>query len=107
MKIGMQQKIGDVDMDDLRMKLNGVKQKLRYQVQLYFERLDDLFRKGKIKDVEQRHKFLAHLQLRIKKLCTVKTYANVKEMLSVAKEVERVYGEFAETPFEPFMMNQC
>jgi len=29
MKIGMQQKFGDVDMDDLRMKLDGVKQELR------------------------------------------------------------------------------
>ncbi len=93
-------------MDDLRMKLDGVKQELKQQVQLYFDRLDDLFRKGKIKDVEQRRKFLAHLQLRIKKLCMVKTYVNVEEMLLVAKEVERVYGEFGEIPFEPFMEEQ-
>jgi len=44
-----------------------------------------------------------YLQLMIKKLCMVKTYVNVEEMLLVAKEVERVYGEFGETPFEPLM----
>jgi hypothetical protein len=32
----------------------------------------------------------------------VKTYANVEEMFVVAKNVERVFGEFSETPFEPF-----
>jgi hypothetical protein len=61
MKIGMQQKFGDVDMDELRMILDGVKQELRQKVQLCFDRLDKLFKKGKIKDVEQRHKFVAHL----------------------------------------------
>jgi hypothetical protein len=31
----------------------------------------------------------------------VKTYANVEEMLVVAKDVEKVLGELGETPFEP------
>jgi hypothetical protein len=35
------------------------------------------------------------------RLVVVKMYANVEEMLVVAKEVERVLGELGETPFEP------
>jgi hypothetical protein len=69
---------------------------------LYFDWFNDLFKKGKIKDGELRRRFLAHLRPKIKKLCMVKTYANVEEMLSVAKKMERVLGELGETPFEPF-----
>ncbi len=35
------------------------------------------------------------------KIVVVKTYANVEEMLVVAKDVEKVFGELGETPFEP------
>jgi len=41
------------------------------------------------------------MRLEIKKLCMVRTYANVKEMLLIAKEVERVLGELGDIPFEP------
>jgi hypothetical protein len=44
--------------------------------------LDKLFKKGKNKDDEQRHRFLANMHLEIKKLCMVRTYANV-EMLAI------------------------
>jgi len=106
MKREMQQKFGDVDMDELRMKLDGVKHELRQKVQLCFDQLDKLFKKRKIKDVEQRRKFLAHLQPKFRKLCMVRTYANVKEMLLVAKEMERMLGELGETPFEPLKEEQ-
>jgi hypothetical protein len=106
MKVRMQQTFGDVDMDELRMELDGVKHELRQKVQLYFDRLDKLFKKRKIKDVEQRCKFLAHLQLKFRKLCMVRTYANVKEMLLVAKKVESVLGQSGEIPFEPLKEEQ-
>jgi hypothetical protein len=38
---------------------------------------------------------------KIKKIVVVKTYANVEEMLVVAKDVERVLGELGEMLFEP------
>ncbi len=79
-------------MDELRMKLDGIKHELRQKVQLCFDRLDKLFKKGKIKDVEQRRKFLTHLQLKFRKLCMVKTYANVKEMLLVVKKSGKCVG---------------
>jgi hypothetical protein len=46
------QKYGNVDADDIRMKMDAVKQEPKKRVQKYFERLDKLFRKGKIQDVE-------------------------------------------------------
>jgi len=42
------QKYGDVDADDIRMKLDAIKQEPREKVQKYYERLDKLFQKGRI-----------------------------------------------------------
>jgi hypothetical protein len=39
---------------------------------------------------------------KIKKLGMVRTYANVEEILVVAKDIERIIVELGETPFEPF-----
>jgi hypothetical protein len=44
--------------------------------------LDKLFKKRKIKDDEQRRRFLRHMHLEIRKLCMVRTYANVEKMLA-------------------------
>jgi hypothetical protein len=44
----MIQKYGNIDADDIRMKLDAIKQEPRERVQKYFERLDKLFRKGQI-----------------------------------------------------------
>jgi hypothetical protein len=102
MKTNMQHKFGDVDLDELRMKINFVKHELQQRVQLYFDMLDKLFRKRKIKHDEQRRCFLVHLQLKIKNLCMVRMYINVEEILVAAKDVEKVYGELGEMSFEPF-----
>jgi hypothetical protein len=101
MKTNMHRKFGVVDLDELRVKMDPVKQEPMQQVQLYFDKLDKLFRRGKIKDDEQKRHFLAHLRPKIRKLCMVRTYANVEEILATAKDVERVLGELGETPFEP------
>jgi hypothetical protein len=58
----MIQKYGNIDADDIRMKMDAIKQEPKERVQKYFERLDKLFRKGQIQDVEQRRKFLARLK---------------------------------------------
>jgi hypothetical protein len=42
------QKYGTVDADDIRMRMDAIKQEPRERVQRYFERLDKLFRKGHI-----------------------------------------------------------
>jgi uncharacterized protein YdaL len=36
----------------------------------------------------------------------VRTYANVEEILTTTKDVERVFGETGETPFEPLKEEQ-
>jgi len=50
----MIQKYGNIDADDIQMKMDAIKQEPKERVQKYFERLDKLFRKGQIQDVEQR-----------------------------------------------------
>ncbi len=42
------QKYGDVDVDDIRMKLDAIKQEPKERVQKYFERLNKLFQRGRI-----------------------------------------------------------
>jgi hypothetical protein len=95
------QKYGRIDADDIRMKMDAVKQEPKEQVQKYFERLDKLFRKGQIQDVEQRRRFLARLRPEICKLCVVRIFADIEELVAAAIEVERVLGELGETPLEP------
>jgi hypothetical protein len=68
--------------------------------------LDKLFQRGKIPDAEQRRRFLGKLRPEIRKICVVRTYANIEEMVGAATELEKVLGEFGETPFEPLKEEQ-
>ncbi|CAM6019453.1 unnamed protein product [Sphagnum balticum] len=90
-----------VDDDDIRAKLDAIKQEPRERVQKYFERLDRLFQRGRITDAEQRRRILARLRPKIRKLCVVRTFADIEELVGAASELERVLGEIGETPFEP------
>jgi predicted component of viral defense system (DUF524 family) len=83
------------------MKMDAVKQEPKERVQKYFERLDKLFRKGQIQDVEQRKRFLARLRPEIQKLCVVRAFTDIEELVAAAIEVERVLGELGEMPLEP------
>jgi len=100
------QKYGYVDADDIRMKLDAIKQEPKERVQKYFEHLDRLFQKGKIQDAEQKRRFLAILRPKIRKLCVVRTFADIEELVSAATEFERVLGKLGETPFEPLKEEQ-
>ncbi len=100
------QKYGHVDDDDIRMKLDAIKQEPRGRVQKYFKRLDKLFQRGRIPDAEQRRQFLGKLRLEIRKLCIVRTFADVEELVGATTELERVLGELGETPFEPLKEEQ-
>ncbi len=100
------QKYGDVDADDIRMKLDGIKQEPKERVQRYFGRLNRLFQKGRIPDAEQRRRFLARLRPEIRKLCVVGIFTDIEEMVGAATELERVLSELGETPFEPLKEEQ-
>ncbi len=89
-------------MNYIGMKMDVVKQEPRHQIQFYLAQLDKLFRNGKIKDDEQRKRFLAYLWPEIKKLWMVITYRNVEKKLIDAKDVEKVFGKLGKIPFEPF-----
>jgi hypothetical protein len=52
--------------------------------------------------VEQKRRFLARLRPEIRKLCVVRTFADIEELVGAATEVERVLGELGETPYESF-----
>jgi predicted aspartyl protease len=88
------------------VKLDAIKQEPKERVQRYFERLDRLFQRGRIPDAEQRQRFLARLKPKIRKLCVVRNFANIEELVGVATELERVLGELGETPFKPLKEEQ-
>jgi hypothetical protein len=88
------------------MKLDAIKQEPKERVQKYFERFDKLFQKGRIPDAEQRRRFLARLRPEIRKLCIVRTFINIEELVGAATKLERVLGEIGETPFEPLKEEQ-
>jgi hypothetical protein len=88
------------------MRFDAIKQEPKERVQKYFERLDKMFQQGKILDAEQRKRFLGKLRPEIRKLCVVRTFADIEEMVGAATELERVLGELGETPFEPLKEEQ-
>jgi len=100
------QKYGNVDTDDIRVKLDAIKQEPKERVLKYFERLDKLFQRGRIPNAEQRRWFLGRLKPEIRKLCIVRTFADIEELVGAATELERVLGELGETPFEPLREEQ-
>jgi hypothetical protein len=100
------QKYGNVDADDIRMKLDAIKQEPKERVQKYVERLGKLFQKGRIPHAEQRRRFLARLRPEIRKLCVVRAFTDIEKLVGAATELERVLGEIGETPFEPLKEEQ-
>jgi len=71
------------------------------KVQLYYDRLERLFVKGRILDAKRKRRFLSNLRPKLRKLSMVCTYQNMDELLSATIEVEKVLGEIGETPYEP------
>lgn len=43
---------------------------------------------------------MAHLWPEIRKLCMVRSYVIIEEMMPAAKDVEKVLGELGEFPFD-------
>jgi len=49
---------------------------------------------------------LGRLRPEIRKLCVVRTFVDIEELVGAATELERVLGELGETPFEPLKEEQ-
>jgi len=75
------QKYEDIDADDIRMKLDAIKQKPKDRVQKYFECFDKLFQRGRIQDAEQKRRFLARLRLEIQKLFVVRVFTYIEKLV--------------------------
>jgi hypothetical protein len=55
-------KYGVYDGEELRVKMDAIRHELKQWVQLYYDRFECLFVKGKIIDAKRRKWFLAHLK---------------------------------------------
>ncbi len=49
---------------------------------------------------------MARLRPEIRKLCVVRTFTDIEELVGAATELERMLGELGETPFEPLKEEQ-
>ncbi len=49
---------------------------------------------------------MARLRPEIRKLCVVRVFVDIEELVGAATEVERVLGELGETPYEPLREEQ-
>ncbi len=49
---------------------------------------------------------MPRLKLEIQKLCVVRTFTDIEELVGAATELERMLGELGETPFEPLKEEQ-
>jgi hypothetical protein len=56
-------KYGIMDPKEITVKLDVVNQELEQWVQLYYDMLEKLFIRGKIKEIEERWRFLSNLKL--------------------------------------------
>jgi hypothetical protein len=50
--------------------------------------------------------FLAKLKPKIRKLCVVRIYINIDEIIVATIKIEQVLGELEETPYEPMREEQ-
>ncbi len=82
----------------LHAKLDSLHQVPKERIQHYYNGMEKLVHKGRIKSsVKQRCRFLVRLECEIDKLCVVKVYANMEELLATTIDVERVLGKIGET----------
>lgn len=98
-----EQKYGVVDLEEIKIRLETNKKKPNQGVQLYYDKLEKLFTRRKIKAMEQQQRFLSKLKLEIKKLCVVRDYVkwNLCWLL-----YRKMFGELGEIPYEPLKEEQ-
>jgi hypothetical protein len=54
-----------------------------------------------IGDVEQRRRFLARLKPKLRRLCAVRTYTDIEEMVIATTKIEKMLRNLGETPYDP------
>ncbi len=100
MKITMLLKYEIMEKEQIRGKLDVIKQKPKWQVQAYYDKTKKLFTRSKLQDAKQIKRLLFQLCLKIKKLCVMWDYANMDFMLVGTLKVDQILIELGEIPFE-------
>ncbi len=75
-------KYGVYDEDELKMKMDAICQELRQKVQLYYNRLERFFVKGKISNAKKPKWFMAKLKLVLRKVLVVQAYHDMDKLLA-------------------------
>jgi hypothetical protein len=84
------------DGEEMKLKMDVIKQYPMQWVQNYYDRLEHLFVKRRILDDERKRWFMAHLKSKNKKLCVVHTYVDMDKLLVSTIEVWKVMGEIGD-----------
>jgi hypothetical protein len=100
MMVAMLLRYGTVDKEEIRVKLDKIKQEPKQRVQTYHDIMEKFFTRGKLEDVEQRRRFLSRLCPEIRKLYVMKDYTSMDRPLAITLEVEWVLTKLGEIPFE-------
>ncbi len=74
MEVAMLLKYGTIDKEEVKAKLDLIKQEPKQKVHAYYDKLEKLFARGKLEDGEQRKKFLSQLISDIRKMCVMRHY---------------------------------
>ncbi len=59
MKVAMMLKYGIVDKEDIRAKLDFIKQEPKQKVQAYYDQMEKQFARGKLQELEQKRRFMS------------------------------------------------
>jgi hypothetical protein len=78
MEATMLLKYGTIDKEEVRAKLDLIKQEPKQRVHAYYDRLEKLFARGKLEDGEQRRRFLSRRISKIRKMCVMKDHASME-----------------------------
>jgi hypothetical protein len=93
-------KHGIMDKDQIRGKLDVIKQKPKQQVQAYYDKTNKLFTRSKLQYAKQILKIIFELHPKIKKFCVMRDHANMDVILVGNLKVDQILIELGKTPFE-------
>ncbi len=81
--------------------MDAMHQEPRQRVQLYYDKLDRLFVKGRILNAKRCMWFLARLRPQLRKLLVIRIYQDMDELLVATIEIKKVIGKIGKTFYEP------
>jgi hypothetical protein len=84
-KIVMLLKYDIINKDEIRTKLDLIKQELKQKA--YYGKMEKLFAKGKLEDGEQRKKFMSQMKLEIRMMYVMKDHANMEDLFNAALDL--------------------